>query len=86
MRHGGSFPETHGDVSIWGLLESQTEAIIDIRFGDTDADSWKPFSMDKLLTGLEKLKKDKHGQACYNQRRNIYPFFSQWMGLWAMRH
>ena len=25
VRHGGSIPETRGDVSIWGLWESQIE-------------------------------------------------------------
>ena len=30
--------------------------------------------MDKLLAGWDKIKKDKHGQAFYNQRKNISPF------------
>ena len=49
--HGGSVPETHGDVSIWCLWVSQPEVNIDIRFGDSDADYWKPVIMDKLLAG-----------------------------------
>ena len=49
--HGGSVPETWGDVSILGLWESQTEAIIDVRFGYSEMDSWKPVRMDKLLIG-----------------------------------
>ena len=51
-----------------------TEAIIDVRFWDNDTYSWKPVRIDKSLSGWEKLKKDKHGQACYNQRRHFYPF------------
>ena len=74
MIHGGCVPETRGDVSIRGLLESQTEAIVDIIFGDADAYSWKPVIMDKLLAGWEKLKKEKYGQARYNQRRKFSPF------------
>ena len=31
--------------------------------------------MDKLLAGWEKTKKDKHGQACYDQQRHFSPFF-----------
>ena len=50
MRHGGSLPETQGDMSIRGLWEIQTEAIIDVRFGYSNADTWKPEEMDKLLT------------------------------------
>ena len=30
--------------------------------------------MDELLAGWEKLKKDKHGQDCYNQRRHFSLF------------
>ena len=40
--HRGIFPETQGDVSIRGLWEIQTELIIGVRFGDADADTWKP--------------------------------------------
>ena len=68
VRHIGSVPKTRGDVSIWGLLESMMEAIIDVRFGDDDAYSWKPVRMDKLLSVWEKLKKDKHRMAFYDQR------------------
>ena len=51
-------------MSIQGLLESQTEAIIDVRFGYADAETWNPVRMDKLLADWDKTKKDKHGQAC----------------------
>ena len=50
------------------------EAIIDVRFGDDDVYSWKPSILGKLLSGWEKLKKDKHGQVCYDQRRHFSPF------------
>ena len=50
------------------------EAIIDIRFGDADTDSCKPFIMDKLLEGWKKRKKYRHGKAYYEQRRHFYPF------------
>ena len=50
------------------------EAIIDVRIGDADANSWKPLTMHKLLEGWEKLKKDNNRKACYNQRRKVYPF------------
>ena len=81
MRHVGSVPETRGGVFIRGLCESQTEATIYVRFEDADADSWKPVRMDELLAGWEKLNKDKHGQACYDQMSffSIFPI-SGWYG------
>ena len=69
--HIGSAPETCGDVSIRGLSESQMKTIIDVRFADDDTYSWNPVIMDNLLSGWEKLNKDKHGQACYYQGRNF---------------
>ena len=41
VRHEGSVPETQRGISIRGLWESQTEAIIDVRFGDAYTDTWK---------------------------------------------
>ena len=81
MHQGGITPETLGDVSIWGLWESQTEAIIDVRFGYADADSWKPVRMDKFLSGWEKLKKEEHGQSCYDQGRYFSPFVLSLNGM-----
>ena len=72
--HIGSAPETCGDVSIRGLSESQMKKILDVRFADDDTYSWNPVRMDKILSGWEKLKKDKNGQACYDQRRKFSPF------------
>ena len=74
VRQRWRVPETLGDVSIRGLLENTTEEIIDVRFGIDDAYSWKPVRMDKLLSVWEKLKKDKHRLAFYDQRRHVSPF------------
>ena len=41
-------------MSIRVLWEIQTEEIIDIRFGDADADTYKPEVMYKLLAWWEK--------------------------------
>ena len=81
--HIRSFPETRGDVSIRDLSESQMKEIIDVRFADDDTYSWNPVIMDKLLSGWEKLNKDKHGQACYYQGRNFLHLYSQWMGRYS---
>ena len=61
--HRGSASETRGGVSIKGLWERQTAAIICVRFGDAGVETWKPVRMDKLLEGWEKTNKDKYGQA-----------------------
>ena len=43
------------------------------RFGYAEAETWKPVIMDKLLVGWDKIKREKHGQACYDQRRHFSP-------------
>ena len=57
MRHGGSIPETQGSVSIQGLWESLTEAIICVRFGYYDTETWKTEGMDNILYQWEIWKK-----------------------------
>ena len=42
--------ETRGDVLIQGLREIQTDTIIDVRFGDSYADTYNHESMDKVLS------------------------------------
>ena len=56
VRHIGSVPETRGGVSIRGISEIMMEEIIDVRFGDDDAYSWRPVRMDRFLSSWEKLK------------------------------
>ena len=46
--------ETRGDNLIWGLLEIQTDTIIDVRFGNSDADTYMKELMGKLLALWEK--------------------------------
>ena len=55
--HVGRVPEAQGGVLIQVLWESQTEVIVDARFGYSDAWTWKPVIMDKLLEGWDKPKK-----------------------------
>ena len=80
MRHRMSVPETRGDLSIQCIWEIQTEAIIDVRFGYADAETWNPVIMDKLLAGYDKINKDKHGQTCYDQRKRFLCLSSRLMG------
>ena len=57
VRHGGSIPETQGGVSIWGLWEIQTEAIIYVMFRDACAETRKTYGVGKLWPGWGKTKK-----------------------------
>ena len=74
-------PVQMGGVMIWGLWDSQVDAIIDVKLGDADADAdtYKYKLMTSLLTRWENIKKDKHGKHCNDQRK---PFFSicSWSG------
>ena len=61
-------------MSIRGLWEIQTEAIIGIRFGDSDAETWNKKGMDKCLPKWGKSKKEIHGQYCHDQQKNFSLF------------
>ena len=74
VRHDGSIPETWGDVSILGTCESHTEAIIGVRFGDADAETWKSEGMDNLLPLWEEMKRGNHGHHCHYQRKHFSSF------------
>ena len=49
--------EKRGDVMIRGLWDRQTEAIIDVKIDDTDADSYKYDPMAALQDWWETIKK-----------------------------
>ena len=46
---------------LWEIL---TFDIVNIIFGDADADTYKHKPLDKLLAYWEKEKKDNHGNHC----------------------
>ena len=55
---------TRGGVMIQGLWDCQVDAIIDVKIGDADADTYKYDPMTSLLTSWEKINKDKYGKHC----------------------
>ena len=59
---------------VQGLWDRQVDAIIDVKIGDADADSYKYEPMAALLAQWEMIKKDKHGKHCHNQRKHLLPF------------
>ena len=61
---------------IRGLWDFQVDAIIDVKLGDADADTYKYKyePMTSLLARWENIKKDKHGKHCNDQRRYVSLF------------
>ena len=48
------------------LWDYQVNAIIDVKLGDTDADSYKYELMTALLTRCKTIKKDKQDKNCHD--------------------
>ena len=69
MSHSKSILETWCDMLIRGLWEIQTTAIIDVRFGDADAETYKTKEIDKIFPRWEQMKKYKYGQQCHDQQK-----------------
>ena len=58
-----------------GLWDCQVDAIIDVKLGDADVDTYKYELMKALQARWEKINKDKHGKKCHNKRKHFSPFF-----------
>ena len=64
---------------IQGLWDRQAEAIIDVKLGDSDAYLYRFEPTVALLAQWDKIKKDKHGKHCHNQRKHLpVCSFCQW--------
>ena len=66
---------------IWVLWDRQAEAIIDVKIGDADTDSYRFEPMVNLLTWWEKINKDNHSKHCHDQRNYFSPFFLSVNGM-----
>ena len=73
-----------GDVIIRGLWDHKVDAIIDVKLGDADTDTYKYEPMTSLLFRWENIKKDKHGKYCHNQRI-FSPFVLSVDGMLGMK-
>ena len=60
-----------GDVLIRRVWERQTDAIIDVISGDSDADTYKNEPTDKILSRWEKKNEDKNGKH-FNKQGNFF--------------
>ena len=59
---------------IQGLWDRKVEAIIDVKFGDADADSCKYEPMATLLARWVTINKNKHSKNYNDQRKKFSPF------------
>ena len=59
---------------IRGLWDSQVGAIIDVKLGDADADTYKYDPMTPLLARWENIKKYKDSKHCHDQQKQNSPF------------
>ena len=59
---------------IRGLWDSQVESTIEFKIEDYDAETYNYKPMTSLLSRWEKIKKDKHGKYCHDQRKHFSPF------------
>ena len=57
-----------------GLWDFQVDAIIDIKIGDNDADSYTYEPMVALLARWETIKNDKRGKQYHNKQKHFSPF------------
>ena len=71
--NGNLGDESRGDVSAHGLYKRGQSAVMDICVTDTDANSYKQTSSEKVLEKAAKRKKDKYLDACLERRRSFVP-------------
>ena len=53
------------------LWDRQVDAIIDVKLGDADTDSYKYEPMIAILARWETIKNYKHGKHCHDQQNKI---------------
>ena len=56
------------------LWDRQVDAIIDVKLGDADADTYKHKPMSKLMVRWEKIWKYNQGKHCNNRRKYFLLF------------
>ena len=59
---------------IRGLWDRQVDAIIDVKLGDADVDTYKYKPMTSLLAGWEKTKKYYLSEHYHEQQKHFSPF------------
>ena len=70
-----------GGMMVCSLWYHQVNTIIDVKLGDADANTYKYEPMIPLLERWEKIKKDKHGKHCHDQRKRFLSFVLSVKGI-----
>ena len=65
--------EERGDVGCFGFWADGRETIFDLRVTDTDAKSYLPTEVSKVLARQEKEKKGKYLNSCHEMRKDFTP-------------
>ena len=68
------------------LWDLQVDAIIYVKLGNTDADTYKYDPMTALLARWENINKDKHGKHCHYQQKMFSPFVLSVDGMLGMEY
>ena len=58
-----------------GLWDCQVYAIIDVKLGDADGNSYRYEGMAAILAWLKTIKKKKHGKNRHDQMKHFSLFF-----------
>ena len=66
---------------IRGLWDIQSESIIDVKLGDSEADANKYEPIVALLAWWETIKNNNNGKHCNNQRKQFSPFVISMDGI-----
>ncbi|KAL5471614.1 hypothetical protein EMCRGX_G029749 [Ephydatia muelleri] len=67
-------PALIADLSIRGVWQPQTAALLDVRVVDTDAQSYASRTVDAVLCSAEQEKKRKYSAAVEDRRASFTPF------------
>ena len=62
------------DLAVRGVWNPQTEALLDVRVVNTDAQSYVTRPVVAVLESIARAKKAKHHQACMDRRADFTPF------------
>ena len=66
--------ETMGGVLIRGLWDRHIDAIIDVKLGNADTDTYRFALMVTLMDIWDKMKKYKHERHCHKQHKPFSMF------------
>ena len=74
-------PALIADLSIRGVWQPQTAALLDVRVVDTDAQSYASRTVDAVLCSAEQEKKRKYSAAVEDRRTSFTPFVASVDGV-----